>query len=233
MTTDTLAPPHLELRAPDQGRRRIAAGAAVGGALALAAGRMLTLPGGTPAQRIDQAVGHDGQVAAELVLVIFGLVAMAGGLVAVAGTIRERGRTLATIGAAGCLLGCGLIVQMGLDAVYAAAAHVADRHAMADFVDRLDSSTAIAVVTPIAVLGYFFGPFLVALAARRARRVPVWLPWAMLVALPLQSVGESLKGPFFANVADAVLQLLLVGLLVVLVRGTLLVKLSASASPSS
>lgn len=226
MTTDTSADTIIPAAAapPPTGRirRRLAAAATVGGAVSLVAGRLLTLPGGTPEQRLDQAAGHQGQIAAELVLVVFGLVAMAGGLVAVAGTIRARGRTLATIGAAGCLLGCGLIVQMSLDAVYGAAARVGAPAAMTEFVRQLDASPAIAVVTPVAVVGYFFGPWLITLAARRARLVPGWLPWGVLVALPLQSVGEGLKGPFFANVADAVLQLVLVVMLAVLVRGTLL-----------
>lgn len=221
MTTATSRPAPPVAAATDL-RRKLAAIAVVGGALALAAGRVITLPGGTPAQRIEQAHGHQGQIAVELVLVVFGLLATMAGLVAVAAGIRGRGARLATAGACGCVLGCALVVQMTLDAVNGAAAAVDNDAAMRQFLAQLDSSPAIAVVTPIAVLGYFFGPFLVALAARRAGSVPVWLPWGVLVSLPLQSVGESLRGPFFAQVADAFLQLLLVAMLVVLARRTLL-----------
>lgn len=208
------------------GHRRIAAVALVGGALALAAGRIITPPGGNPCQRLDQAQGHQGQIATMLVLVVFGLLATMAGLLAVATGIRGRGARLATVGGCGCVLGCALIVQITLEAVYGAAAAVGDDAAMREFLVKLDASPAIAVVTPIAVLGYFFGPFLVALAARRAGSVPKWLPWGVLLSLPLQSVGETLKGPIFANVADAALQLVLVAMLVVLARHTLLARVA-------
>jgi hypothetical protein len=55
----------------------------------------------------------------------------------------------------------------------------------------------------------------------------------MLVSLPLQSVGETLRGPFFAQVADAFLQLLLVVLVGCLVAGLRSARLSASGGPSS
>ncbi len=203
-------------------RRRLAAVALIGGALALAGGRLVTLPGGDPGQRLDQAQGHQGQIAVELVLAVFGLLAMMAGLLAVSNSIRGRGARLATLGACACVLGSALIVQMTLDAVIGAAAATHNDPAMRELLIQLDKSPAIAVVTPIALLGYCFGPFLVALAARRAGSVPVWLPWGVLASLPLQLVGDYLIGPSFAHVADAVLQLLLVAMFVVLARRTLL-----------
>lgn len=203
-------------------RRRIAAAALVGGAVSLAVGRLLTLPGGTTAQQLAQAAGHEHQIAVETTLVCLGLLALMAGFLGVAARIRQRGAAMATIGAALCMAGCALIVQVALAPVTAAAARVGNGEAMRAFLTELDRSPAIAVLTPVATLGYFFGPFLVTLAARRAGMVPRWLPWGMLLSLPLQFVGESLRGPSFANVADAVLQLVLAALVVVLARRTLL-----------
>lgn len=204
-------------------RRRVAAAALVGGAVALAAGRLLTLPGGTPEQRLAQATGHENQVATEATLVVFGLLALMAGFLGVAARIRYRGAAMATVGAALCMAGCALIVQVVLDPVTVVATHVGNDQVMRVFLTELERSPAIAVMTPIATIGYFFGPFLVTLAANRTGRVPRWLPWAMLLSLPLQFVGESLQGPPFANIADAVLQLVLVALVVVLARRTLLI----------
>ncbi|MEO6791638.1 MAG: hypothetical protein ABI187_11775 [Ornithinibacter sp.] len=208
--------------AHDVTRRRVTAAALVGGALALAVGRLLTLPGGTVAQRLTQASGHENQVAVETTLVVFGLLALMAGFLGVAARIRHRGAAMATIGAGLCMAGCALIVQVALDPVTVAATHVGNDQVMRVFLTELDQSPAIAVLTPIATIGYFFGPVLVTLAASRAGMVPRWLPWGMLLSLPLQFVGESLQGPPFANIADAALQLILVALVVVLARRTLL-----------
>ncbi len=208
--------------AHDVTRRRVTAAALVGGALALAVGRLLTLPGGTVAQRLTQASGHENQVAVEMTLVVFGLLALMAGFLGVAARIRHRGAAMATIGAGLCMAGCALIVQVALDPVTVAATHVGNDQVMRVFLTELDQSPAIAVLTPIATIGYFFGPVLVTLAASRAGMVPRWLPWGMLLSLPLQFVGESLQGPPFANIADAALQLILVALVVVLARRTLL-----------
>lgn len=215
--------PLTEVTTPhDLVRRRVAAAALIGGAVALAVGRLLTLPGGTTAQRLAQATGHENQVAIEATLVCLGLLALMTGFLGVTARIRQHGAAMATIGAALCMAGCALIVQVALDPVTAAAAHVGDSEAMLAFLTELDRSPAIVVLTPIATIGYFFGPFLVTLAARRAGLVPAWLPWGMLLSLPLQFVGESLQGPSFANIADAALQLVLVALVTVLARRTLL-----------
>lgn len=216
-TTSLTVQPTRTVLPPD----RLAALGLVGGAIALTVGRLVTLPGGTPAQRLAQAEGQTLRVTLELVLVIFGLAALVGGFLAVAGRLREGGPRLAGAGALLCLASLGLIVQVGLEAVYVAAVG-GPRGVMESFVTNLDSSIALNVVTAIATVGYFFGPFLISLTARRAGLVSRWLPWGMLVSLPLQSVGETLRGPFFANVADAVLQLVLVVMVVFLARGTLL-----------
>jgi hypothetical protein len=231
MTQTTLPTETSAVGSP--GREGLAHVGLIAGAAALAVGRLLTLPGGDAAQRLQQAEGHDLRITVEAVLVVFGLIALMGGFLGVSSRIRQRGATLATVGSVLCLAGCALIVQVVLDPVTAAAARVGDGGAMRQFLEQLDRSPALAVITPVAVLGYFFGPFLVTLAAHRAGLAARWLPWAMLVSLPLQSVGEALRGPFFAQVADAFLQLLLVVLVGCLVAGLRSARLSASGSPSS
>jgi hypothetical protein len=96
---------------------------------------------------------------------------------------------------------------------------------MSQLLHQLDVSLGILAVTAAALIGYFIGPFLVTLAARRSGIGPKWLPAAVLASLILQPVGAALGGPPVASVADVVLQLGLVVTVVVLARGVV-------ASPS-
>jgi hypothetical protein len=204
------------------GRRTTTAICLVGGAVLLAAGRALALAGGTPAQRLQQVDGHQVQAAAGVVLAVAGFAALIPGFLAVAAQVRGRGATLATVGAGLCVAGfSGFMVLVTVDAATAAAGLVGSAGPMEAYLHQLDRSPAILAITPIAVLGYFFGPFLVTLATRRAGQVPRWLPWGVLVSLVVQPLGAALGGPWVAHVLDTLLQLVLVVMTVVLARHTL------------
>jgi hypothetical protein len=89
---------------------------------------------------------------------------------------------------------------------------------MAAYLHQLDVSPGILALTAPAVLGYFAGPFLVTLAARRSGIGSGWLPAAVLASLVLQPVGAALGGPPLTRVADLALQLGLVVTTVLLAR---------------
>ena len=196
--------------------------ALVGGAVALALGRAATTPGGSPAERLDQMAGHDLRVSATTLLVIAGFVAIVPGFWFVAATVRRRGgrgTRLGTIGSWLVLVGStGFAVLASVDLATLAATHVSDPAAMTDFLHQLDVSPGILAVTAPALVGYFIGPFLVTLAARRSGIGPKWLPPLVLVCLVVQPVGAALGGPPVARVADLVLQLGLVVAVVLLAR---------------
>jgi hypothetical protein len=215
------------------GRGRAGAICLVGGAVLLAAGRALALAGGSPAQRLQQVDGHQVQAAASVILAVAGFAALIPGFLAVAAQVRGRGARLATIGAGLCVAGfTGFVALVTVDAATAAAGRVGSARPMEDYLHQLDMSPAILAITPIAVLGYFFGPFLLTLGTRRAGQVPRWLPWGVLVSLVVQPLGAALGGPWVAHVLDTLLQLLLVGMVLVLARHTLLAA-PTSARPSS
>lgn len=192
----------------------------VGGAACLALGRLLSTNGGSPAQRLHDMAGAQVQVTVSVLLALAGFAGLLAGLLAVVARVEGRlARTGAVLSVAGCL---GFSVLVAVDAVTAAAARVGSTAPMEEFLRQLDSSPAILGVTPFAVVGYFVGPFLVALAARRAGLVPRWLPWGVLASLVLQPVGVALQGPAFAHVADTVFQLALVAMTTELARRVLL-----------
>jgi hypothetical protein len=204
--------------------------ALVGGAVALALGRVMSTPGGSTAERLTQMSGNDARVTASALLAILGFAGLVPGFLTVTGLVRRRGAAVATVGAALVVLGgIGFAVLASIDLATLAATHVDDTGAMRAYLHQLDVSPGIIAVTVPAALGYFVGPFLVTLGARRAGYVPRWLPWAVLVSLFLQPVGAGIGGPGAARVLDSVLQLGLVVTTAVLARAML----SASASPSS
>ena len=214
--TSTVAGPLVR----DRTRDLPAAVLLVGGAACLALGRVLSSNGGSPTQRLHDMAGHQAQVTASVLLAVAGFAGLLAGLLAVAARVEGR---LARAGALLCIAGCvGFAILVSVDASTSAAAEVGRTAPMEDFLHHLDASPAILAVTPFAVVGYFIGPFLVALATRRARLVPRWLPWAVLASLVLQPVGVALRGPAFALVADTVCQLALAAMVGVLARGVLL-----------
>jgi hypothetical protein len=203
------------------GRTRAGLIALVAGATVLCIARALANEGGSPAQRLDQMNGHDLQVTLASLCAIIGFAALAPGLLTVAAEVRDRGSRLATTGCGLVVVGSvGFAILAALDIVTLAATHASSRPAMEDYLHQLDSSPGIIAVTIPAVLGYFFGPFLVVLGCRRAGFVPRWLPWAVLAVLVLQPVAAGAGGPAVARVVDTAFQLVLVGLVVVLVRAT-------------
>ena len=184
------------------------------GTVALAVGRATTTRGGSPAERLDQMAGQDVRVTAATLLVVAGFTAIVPGLWFVASTVRRRrahgagGARLATIGAWLVLVGSiGFSVLASVDLATLAATHVPDRASMTDYLHQLDVSPGVLAVTAPALVGYFVGPFLVTLAARRSGIGSRWLPAAVLVSLVLQPVGAALGGPPVASVVDVVLQL--------------------------
>ncbi|MDF1605429.1 hypothetical protein [Nocardioides sp. YIM 152315] len=191
-------------------------------AVLLALGRLMTTPGGGPAERLQQMSGTDVRVTASALLTILGFVALVLGLLTVVARIRGRGATLATVaGGLVALGGVGMSVLTAVDLSTLAATRAGPDSAMRDYLHQLDVSPGILGLTPVAVIGYLIGPFLVTLAARRAAFVPRWLPWATLGVLLLQPVAAGAGGPAVTRVVDAVFQVMLVALFWVLARCTL------------
>ena len=220
MTMTTHAVPRTRL---DRTDHRTAAGLVglVAGAVLLALGRILATPGGSPGDRLHQMTGHDLQVTAAALLAIAGFTALVPGFWTVAAHVRRRGRLLATVGAGLVLAGSvGFSVLTAVDLSTLASTHVSDPGPMRAFLHQLDVSPGILALTVPAVLGYFCGPFLVTLAARRAGFVPRWLPWAVVASLVVQPLGAALGGPALARVVDTVCQLLLVTVVTVLAAAT-------------
>jgi len=194
----------------------------VGGAVALFLGRLTTTPGGNPHERLEQMSGHDVSITVSALLVVVGFAALMAGLLTVAAEVRGRGSAAATVGG-GLTVACGIgfAVLASVDLVTLAATHVQPADAMAAFLAELDHSPGILVVTVAAMVGYLVGPFLVALAVARAGAAARWLPWAVLLVLVLQPVAAGAGGPAVARTVDAVVQLALVALMVLLARSTL------------
>jgi hypothetical protein len=171
----------------------------------------MTTPGGSAAQRLHQMDGTDVRVTASALLTILGFALLTPGLLTVVATIRGRGATLATVGGGLVVLGgVGMAVLAAVDLSTLAATHVSAGAPMTSFVHQMDVSPGILVLTPLAVVGYLIGPFLVTLAARRAGVIPRWLPWATLAVLVLQPVAAGAGGPDVTRVVDAVFQVALI-----------------------
>ena len=203
-------------------RTRVGLTALVVSAVLLALGRLMTTPGGSPAERLQQMSGTDVRVIASALLTILGFVALVLGLLTVVAQIRGRGAALATVaGGLVALGGVGMSILTAVDLSTLAATHAGPDSAMRDYLHQLDVSPGILGLTPVAVIGYLIGPFLVTLAARRAAFVPRWLPWATLGVLFLQPVAAGAGGPAVTRVVDAVFQVMLVALFWVLARCTL------------
>lgn len=200
---------------------RTAAGlvALVAGAVLLATGRLLTTPGGSTAQRLDQMDGRDLRVTISALLTILGFALLIPGLLTITARVRDRGALLATIGGGLVALGgVGMSVLAAVDLTTLAATHTGPSSSMRDLLHEMDTSPGILVLTPFAAAGYLIGPFLVTLAARRAGLLARWLPWATLVVLILQPVAAGSGGPGLARVVDSVFQVALVAIFVVLAR---------------
>ena len=217
--TAITTPPAAPAR-PDAGHRTTAGLVAlVAGAVLIASGRLLTTPGGNTAQRLEQMSGHDLQVSASALLTILGFAALVPGLLTVAAQVRGRGALLATVGSGLVVLGgVGMSVLAAVDLTTLAATHAGPTSAMRDLLHEMDTSPGILALTPLAVIGYLVGPFLIALAARRAGLLPRWLPWATLIVLILQPVAAGSGGPGLARVVDSVFQIALVAIFVILAR---------------
>lgn len=217
---DTARIPALEARA------KINAVCLVGGAVALAFGRVLANNGGSPADWLHQVSGHHAQITASALLAMAGFTALIPGFLAVASRVQRRGALLATIGAGLTVLGCaGFVALVALDDFPTiAATEVGSFAVMADFRHHLDYVPALLILGPLAAVGYYIGPFLVTLGAKRAGLVPRWLPWCVIGALVLQSVGLALAGgPGTAlHLLDALCQLALVGAVAILAHATLI-----------
>jgi hypothetical protein len=174
--------------------------ALIAGAVSLTLSRALTTNGGDAADQLAQLSGHQTQMIVSILLAVLGFALLIPGYLTVAGMVGERGGLLATIGAGLTVVGCtGFAVLASVDVPAVAATYVPDRDAMITFIERLNESAALGVVGPLAMLGLFFGPFLVLLGARRAGIVRAWLPWASLAVWVLQPVSTALSGPSTLN----------------------------------
>jgi hypothetical protein len=229
MTTTMTRSPLGTAAGPDH-RTRAGLTSLVVGAVLLALGRVLSTNGGSTADRLHQMTGNDVRVSASALLAIAGFTALVPGFLTVAASVRGRAALLGTIGSGLVVVGAvGFSVLAAIDLSTLAATKVSPAAPMREYLHQLDLSPGILVLTPFAVVGYFIGPFLVTLAARRAGFVPGWLPWLMLASLALQPVGVGLGGPGLAHVVDAICQVVLIAAVTVLARATL----SACATPSS
>jgi hypothetical protein len=211
--TDSPARPGIDTRT------RVGLACLVVGTVLLALGRLLGTKGGSPADRLQQMSGNDARVTAGSVIAIIGFCALIPGFLAVANLVRDRGRVIATVGSGLVVVGSVCFaVLAAVDLSTLAATHVADAAAMEDYLHELDVAPGILLLTPLAVAGYFLGPFLVTLGARRGGLVARWLPWGVLASLIVQPIGLGLGGPGLAQVVDGLCQLALVAMVTVLVR---------------
>lgn len=220
MTSDTAVPTSTST---PFSRARATASCLIGGAVVLTLARALTNDGGTPAERLQQAAAHPTQMTASVLLAVAGFAAVIPGFLAVASRAQRRGALVAGFGSALCVVGfVGFAVLAATDLPTIAAAHVPAPSAAVEMVEQMDASPALAVLIPIAVAGFFFGPFLVALGTRRAGLVPAWLPWGVLVSAMLQPVALAFAGPSLTlRLVDTACQAVFVVMVTVLARHTL------------
>jgi hypothetical protein len=225
MTDQTLTAPAAMAPTARIDRTRRGAGAVclVGGAAGLVLARTLTNAGGTPAERLSQVAPQQTTITASALLAVLGFAALIPGFLTVAGRIRERGAVLATVGAGLCVVGfVGFAVLAAIDAFPTVAAARVGGGTGPAYLSALDGVGGLALIDLPAVVGFFAGPFLVALAAWRARLAPAWLPWLVLAGLVLQPVGLALAGPGAGkHVLDIACQAVLLIALVVLARRAL------------
>ncbi len=206
-------------------RRKAAAMGLIGGAVAIALARALTNEGGSSSERLQQVAGHQAQITASAMLGIIGFAALIPGFFVIVGRIQQRGARLATIGAVLATVGCvGFAVLVSVDSFpTVAATQASPQSGMANFLYHLDMNPGLLILGPLATLGYFFGPFLIALGAHRAGLAAKWLPYGVLGALILQPIGLVIAGgPGTAlKLLDTACQLVLVAVLAVLARTAL------------
>jgi hypothetical protein len=229
--TTTALGEHDAAAPPVSTRAKASAICLVGGAVALALGRALTNEGGSPSERLQQVTGHQAQVTAGALLAMIGFAALIPGFLAVAALVRGRGATLASVGAGLTVFGCAAFEALvAVDAFPTVqATHSSSRDAMMDLLHRMDNFPPLALIGPLAAIGYLIGPFLVTLAARRAGWVPSWLPWGVLASLILQPIAlGAFGGPGVAkHLVDTLCQLALVVMAALLARATLLPRSAA------
>jgi len=219
LSTPTTTPTGTRSGSPVGHRTSAGLASLIAGALLLAVGRVLTTPGGSTAQRLDQMSGQDLRVTVSTLLTVLGFAALVPGLLSVAALVRGRGALLATIGSGFVVIGgVGMSVLAAVDLTTLAATRVHDAATMRTLLHQMDTSPGILVLTPFAVVGYLVGPFLITLAARRAGILPRWLPWATLLVLILQPVAAGSGGPGVARVVDGAFQVALVAIFAVLAR---------------
>jgi hypothetical protein len=200
-------------------RTRLGLGSLIAGSVLLAIGRLMSTQGGSPADRLQQMSGHDGQVTASSLLAFLGFCALIPGFLAVAALVRNG---FATAGAGLVVIGSvGFAVLAAVDISTLAATHVDSTDAMKTYLHQLDVAPGILAITPLAIAGYFVGPFLVTFGMQRAGLVPRWLPWGILASLILQPIGLGIGGPALAQIVDGICQLALVAMVAILARSIL------------
>lgn len=173
-------------------RQRLVALAMIGAPVLLALGSLL-VPGGVDSKadtlresvaQLQMAGAHRGQVFLAFLLHVFAgllLIPAVGGLTRL---VQERGAALATIGGVLAGIGAGFIAALaalfGLTAYFATATEL-DPAALAQyqFVMKQDPG---AFVLFFVFLLFPLGMLLLVVGLLRARTVPGWQPWLLLIA---------------------------------------------------
>jgi Domain of unknown function (DUF4386) len=182
----------------DRFRDHVLAGATVLGPALVIVGLLLEVEDGnddsTGAETLDAIAPHvDRFYAAELISAI-GLVLLAAGALAVMRLVRGRGGVLATVGGLLGMIG-GPAAATGIF-MYGAVLSLAasddlDRTAMGAFQDKADEAAQIFPPFAIGFIGSTLGFLFLAAALWRSRRLPIWVPIAMVVSAVVFFVGES------------------------------------------
>jgi len=130
-------------------------------------------------------------------LAVLGPLAWAAGVSVLAMQVRDRGWVLTTVGCAATALAFGigaahLSLFFGLFADLAGAG--ADQGAVEAILLADDSSPLTAVLLWSFLVGFSLGPIVLMIGLRRARRVPIWVPVAALIAAVANFAGGTIAG---------------------------------------
>lgn len=148
----------------------------------------------TPA---DAVHGHPVAWVAASILAVLGPLVWAIGVAVVTAQVRERGWVLTTIG--GLVTTVGMIAGVGHLALYFGlfgdlAMSGIDDDAMQAVAGADDGSVVSTVLLVMFLIGFSLGPIVLTVGLRRARRIPVWIPVAAIVAAVANFVGGPVAG---------------------------------------
>ena len=141
------------------------------------------------AARVAAAAEHPERVVAAAALLVASSAFMIPAIAAIVAIVRERGKTLAWLGAGLALLGA--LGHAAVAGFYAALSGLpgGDRREMTAVLDRIDESAAAGVVILPAIAGFALGVFVLVLALARARVLRAWVALVPPVSVAIQLAG--------------------------------------------